>query len=138
MTREEAIEQLGSLLRLLDVITTMSSGFRPPVHPDDIVALEMSIAVLRGQESKVNQRVSNAYNALTNADHIRSMTDEELAKRSVRKTTTPVSGIDDYTGEAYTDYWDAWQTPDGAVFWSYEEAVKYELFWLKQPYKEEA
>lgn len=71
----------------------------------------------------------------TNADHIRSMTDEELAERNVRKTKTPVTGQHDY-GESYTDYYDAWETSDGAIFWTRKPAVEYELNWLKQPYKE--
>jgi len=72
----------------------------------------------------------------TNADHIRSMTDEELAERNVRKIKTPVTGCYDY-GESYTDYYDAWETSDGAIFWRQKPAVEYELHWLKQPYKEE-
>lgn len=73
----------------------------------------------------------------TNADHIRSMTDEELAKRNVRKIKTPVTGCYDY-GESYTDYYDAFETSDGSIFWTEKPAVEYELNWLKQPYKEDA
>lgn len=72
----------------------------------------------------------------TNADHIRSMADEELAEKNVRKTRTPVSGYYEY-GEMYTDYIEAWETSDGAVFWTREPAVEYELHWLKQPCKED-
>lgn len=71
----------------------------------------------------------------TNADHIRSMTDEELAKRNIRKIKTPVTGYYDY-GESYTDYYDAWETSDGAIFWTEKPAVEYELHWLKQPKEE--
>ena len=71
----------------------------------------------------------------TNADHIRSMTDEELAKRNVRKIKTPVTGCYDY-GESYTDYYDALETSDGSIFWTEYHAIEYELNWLKQPYKE--
>lgn len=66
----------------------------------------------------------------TNADHIRSMTDEELAERNVRETITHVeNGQSGY-------YANAWQTSDGTVFASRGHAVGYELHWLKQPYKE--
>ena len=76
------------------------------------------------------------YTPQTNADHIRSMTDEEMAKKNVRKIKTPVTGCYDY-GESYTDYYDAWETSDGAIFWTEQPAVEYELHWLKQPYKED-
>lgn len=67
----------------------------------------------------------------TNADHIRSMTDEELAERNVRQTISFVeNGQSGY-------YANAWQTSDGTVFASRGHAVGYELNWLKQPYKEE-
>lgn len=75
-------------------------------------------------------------NVLTNAQRIRSMTDEELAKRNVRKIKTPVTGCYDY-GESYTDYYDAWETSDGAIFWTEKPAVEYELHWLQQPYEGE-
>ena len=41
--------------------------------------LNMAIAALR-EQSNATQRVANTDNALTNAQHIRSMSDEELAK----------------------------------------------------------
>lgn len=69
---------------------------------------------------------------MTNAQRIRSMTDEELAKRNVRKIKTPVTGFYDY-GESYTDYYDAWETSDGSIFWTEQPAIEYELHWLKQP-----
>lgn len=72
----------------------------------------------------------------SNADHIRSMSDEELAERNVRKIKTPVTGCYDY-GESYTDYYDAWETSDGAIFWTPKPAIEYELHWLRQSYKEE-
>ena len=62
---------------------------------------------------------------VTNADHIRSMTDEELAKILV----------------FWEDDWGRWWTDAGCVYDDtkdhHERAVKAELDWLKQPYKGE-
>ena len=57
MTREEAVAQLESLLRLLNEIMDMPIGWgqvKPPVHPDDVAALDTAIAALRAQESAEN------------------------------------------------------------------------------------
>ena len=68
----------------------------------------------------------------TNADRIRSMNDEELVERNVLKVKIPITGQYDY-GESYTDYFDAWETSDGAIYWTKNEAVDHERDWLKQP-----
>ena len=73
----------------------------------------------------------------TNADHIRSMTDEELAAHNVQDSleyTVDYDWDDNPVGE----YTPCFKTSDGAIFWHYEDAVEYELRWLKQPYKEDA
>ena len=73
---------------------------------------------------------------ITNADHIRSMTDEELAKWNVGGSleyTVDYDWDDNPVGE----YTPCFKTSDGAIFWFYEDAVEYELHWLKQPYKED-
>ena len=72
----------------------------------------------------------------TNADHIRSMTDEELAAHNVQDSleyTVDYDWDDNPVGE----YTPCFKTSDGAIFWHYEDAVEYELRWLKQPYKED-
>lgn len=72
----------------------------------------------------------------TNADHIRSMADEELAERNVQdylEYTVDCDWDENPIGE-YTPFF---KTSDGAIFWYYEDAVEYELHWLKQPYKED-
>ena len=67
----------------------------------------------------------------TNADHIRSMTDEELAERGARHT---VAFVDNGQSGYYAS---AWETSDGSIFWTEQSAIEHELQWLKQPYKEE-
>ena len=55
MTREEIIEQLESLHRLLKRLAEMPitlGRVKPPVHPDDMVALELAISALREQEER--------------------------------------------------------------------------------------
>ena len=64
----------------------------------------------------------------TCADHIRSMTDEELAKSRVYAV------IKDY--KAILGNYE-YMTNDGTRFDDYEEAVEYELRCLKQPYESE-
>ena len=120
MTKLEAIKRLETCDECGDCLTCAE-------HDE---ALRMAIAALREQESAKNAHCK------TNADHIRSMTDEELVKRNVHKTKTPVTGFYGY-GESYTDYYDAWVTSDGSIFWTEKPAVEYELHWLKQPYKED-
>lgn len=54
---------------------------------------------------------------MTNADHIRAMTDEELAAPLVY----------------WLDDWGEYDTPIGRIE-SYEEAIAKTIDWLKQPY----
>ena len=80
--------------------------------------------------------VARGKKVLTNADHIRSMTDEGLAAHNVQDSleyTVDYDWDDNLVGE----YTPCFKTSDGAIFWSYEDAVEYELHWLKQPYKED-
>ena len=69
----------------------------------------------------------------TNADHIRSMTDEELAKHNVRESTEYVFDYD-WDENPVGEYVSCWRTSDEAIFWNYDLAIEYELNWLKQPY----
>lgn len=74
--------------------------------------------------------------AVTNADHIRSMSDEELAEHNVQdylEYTVDYDWDDNPIGE----YTPCFKTSDGAILWFYEDAVEYELNWLKRPYKED-
>ena len=71
----------------------------------------------------------------TNADRIRSMTDDQLAENNVRKTFMKASGRYSF-GESYTDYLPAWGTSDGWQFLSEKEAKAHELEWLQQPAEE--
>ena len=68
MTREEAAANLLEYLRENEMQGSVWA-----------TALAVAISALR-EQSNATQRVANTDNALTNADHIRSMTDEELAK----------------------------------------------------------
>ena len=73
-----------------------------------------------------------AYREQTNADRIRAMTDEELARKNVYQTyeyTVDYDMDDNPVGE----YTTCWCTSDGAIFWSEESAIEYELNWLQQP-----
>lgn len=72
-------------------------------------------------------------NVRTNADHIRSMTDEELAKHNVRESTEYVFDYD-WDENPVGEYVSCWCTSDGAIFWNYDLAIEYELRWLKQPF----
>lgn len=71
----------------------------------------------------------------TNADRIRSMTDDQLAENNVRKTFMKASGRYSF-GESYTDYLPAWGTSDGWQFLSEKEAKAHELEWLQRPAEE--
>ena len=84
---------------------------------------------------KCTQNSTDKYTPVSNADRIRGMSDEELARQNVRKR------------RGYC----VWTTSDGREFTSYlgfgggymadEDtvalAVQHELDWLKQPVKEE-
>ena len=62
----------------------------------------------------------------SNADRIRIMNDEELAKANVRQ-------------KCEWNSWECWSvyiTSDGEQFGDAEEAYKHELEWLQQPAKE--
>lgn len=69
---------------------------------------------------------------LTNADRIRAMSDEELAKNNIRLSYQ--CDIDyDYDEESYEN-WTLWyETSDGSTFYDEESAVEYELDWLRRP-----
>ena len=68
----------------------------------------------------------------TNADRIRAMSDEELAKNNIRLSYQ--CDIDyDYEEEPYTDWMQCYKTSDGLTFYNKEAAVEYELSWLRQP-----
>lgn len=62
----------------------------------------------------------------TNADRIRAMSDEELAKANVRRTQK--------TSDEYC--WSVYITSDGEEFENYEIALKHETEWLQQPAEE--
>lgn len=61
---------------------------------------------------------------MTNADRIRAMSDEELAKNNIRY---------DYDEESYENCALWYETSDGSTFYDEESAVEYELDWLRQP-----
>ena len=71
-------------------------------------------------------------NAPTNADHIRDMTDEELARNNVR--VTYMCEVDyDYEEELYERWIGVYETSDGMQFDFYESAIEHEIDWLQQP-----
>lgn len=75
---------------------------------------------------KCKPDVCNSAVPMTNADRIRSMSDEELAKANVRQ-------------KCEWNSWECWSvyiTSDGEQFGDAEEAYKHELEWLQQPAKE--
>lgn len=65
---------------------------------------------------------------MTNADRIRSLSDEELAEREVR------CAIEFFENGQSGYYKRVWKTSDGAIFVGKQLAIEYELQWLKQPY----
>ena len=73
---------------------------------------------------------------VSNADRIRSMGDEELARCNVRGTYE--SGVDyGYDGEPYESWTYVFETSDGSHFYTEDDAIEHELDWLRQPAKEE-
>lgn len=70
---------------------------------------------------------------MTNADRIRSLSDEELAKHNVREGYEYTVDYD-YDDNPVGDYTPCYRTSDGSIFWDEDSAVEYELAWLKQPY----
>lgn len=73
----------------------------------------------------------------TNADHIRSMSDEELARRNISETYESGCGYD-YEEAPYETWTHMFQTSDKTLFYDEESAIEYELNWLRQPVKEGA
>lgn len=69
----------------------------------------------------------------TNADHIRSMSDEELAVHNVQDSLEYTVDYD-WDENPIGEYTPCFKTSDGSIFWNYEAAVEYELNWLKQPF----
>lgn len=102
MTRLEAIKRLEWLAMVGKHVDSVTIG------GDDMECLEMAIAILREQDAKYT-------NDFTNADHIRSMTDEELAKFILQSPCDKVRHDD----------FDCYGACEGCV-----------SIWLKQPYKE--
>jgi hypothetical protein len=121
MTRIEAIKRLESCGECGDCLTCAA-------HDE---ALDMAITALREQDA------TGIYvGHKTNADHIRSMTDEELAEWNVEDSLEYTVDYD-WDENPIGEYTPCFKTSDGAIFWSHEDAVEYELHWLKQPYKED-
>ena len=73
----------------------------------------------------------------TNADRIRSLSDEELAEVLVYPTYEYTVDYD-YDENPIGDYTSCWATSDGSIFWHRENAVEFELELLQQPVKEDA
>ena len=68
----------------------------------------------------------------TNADKIRSLSDEELAKNNVRLSYQ--CDIDyNWEEEPYENWNQCYETSDGSTFYDEEDAIEYELKWLRQP-----
>ena len=68
----------------------------------------------------------------TNADKIRSLSDEELAKNNVRLSYQ--CDIDHNYEEGPHESWkQCYETSDCSIFYDEEDAVEYELKWLCQP-----
>lgn len=72
----------------------------------------------------------------SNGDRIRAMSDEELAKRDVQDFLEYTVDYD-WDETPIGEYTPCFKTSDGAIFWYYEDAVKYEISWLREPYKED-
>ena len=111
MTREEAIKVLEQHTKntAAGYKYYLAHGGYPDSEMDDYLdAMYSALDALREQSNTV-QRVVNTDNALTNADHVRSMSDKELAELFEE------IGCDRIGRPA--PYW---------------------LEWLKQPYKEDA
>lgn len=103
MTREEAIKRLEWLRMVGNHVDSVTLG------KEDMPYFDMALSALREQETK------------TNADHIRSMTDEELADFIIRGTEYDQFFVD----KAFSGSCDGWL--EHGEF----------LRWLKQPYEEE-
>ena len=112
MTRQEAIERLEICQNVCDDCLTCAS------HDD---ALDMAIAALR------EQSVPDTDVVKTNADHIRSMTDEELA--NLLCTADWCETCDQMREEGTCKAMEL----DGPLS---KHCVSAALRWLQQPYKE--
>lgn len=73
---------------------------------------------------------------ISNAERIRYMSDEELAEHNVKDSFEYTVDYD-WDEAPIGEYTPCFKTSDGAIFWHYEDAVKYELSWLREPYKED-
>lgn len=69
---------------------------------------------------------------MTNAQKIRAMTDEELAKNNVHQTYEYTVDYD-YDDNPVGEYAPCWKTSDGTIFWDEEAAIEWEMKWLKLP-----
>ena len=69
---------------------------------------------------------------ITNADRIRSMSDEELAKNNVHLSYQ--CDIDyNWEEEPYENWMQCYETSDGSTFLVEKDAIEYELNWLREP-----
>lgn len=109
MTRLEAIKRLEWLATETTGDIAGEQGDYAEFLLKVIDALDMAIAALREWDAKDT-------NVITNADHIRSMTDEELAEFLMGNICGKVSPKD---------------------FDCYGACVDCATIWLKQPYKED-
>ena len=69
------------------------------------------------KDGKCHYRRDCENKVLTNADRIRAMTDEDLAKNIIQ----------------YRDDWGDYVTPDCEFYDTYKEAVEATIKWLQQP-----
>ena len=114
MTRLEAIKRLEWFLGVSKVVDSIT------LVGDDKKCLDMAIAALR-EKDVTDINVGNK----TNADHIRSMTDDELA------VFLECFGGCHYCPEYETAPWD-----EHGILDCDGDCEQHLLDWLKQPYKE--
>lgn len=147
MTREESIKVLDTELKersagYYDYL--QHYGHKDKAEEDYLDALFTAIAALRRDGHRyvllstppADAQTIETGVPFTNADHIRSMTDEELAEHNVQDSLEYTVDYD-WDDNPIGEYTPCFKTSDGAIFWSYEDAVKYELSWLREPYKED-
>ena len=117
MTREEAIKRLEWLRMVGKHVDSVTLG------KEDMEYFDMAISALREQDA-----TDTNVGCKTNADHIRSMTDEELAKWMDAQYTS-CSACSEY------------ERCNGEVAFGAEpcdgECTQHYLEWLKKPYEEE-
>ena len=102
MTNLEAIKRLEWFLMISKVVDSVTLG------GDDMECLEMAVEALREKEFKASGK--------TNADRIRSMTDEQLA---------------------YLLHGEYFEGFNKGLDRDFDEMLPYYKDWLKQPYKED-